>query len=102
MLAFPKSNNYRSEAWRRAVASLPCMCCMREGMTQAAHPNHIGKGAMLKAPDCWCVPLCVECHTQFDQGKRWSKQEKHELMERWILLTIHELAKRGLITCATR
>lgn len=96
-MQFPKAPQYRSEAWRRAVASLPCICCKREGMTQAAHANHRGKGAGMKAPDCWTVPLCVECHREFDQGTRWTKYEKHEIMDEWILLTVLDLAAEGHI-----
>lgn len=92
-----KPVTYRSEAWRRAVASLPCVHCGREGQTQAAHPNHIGKGMGIKASDSWCCPLCVDCHAEFDQGRRWTKEEKRTLMERWIIETINELAVRGLI-----
>lgn len=94
---FQKSPTHRSEAWRRAVASLPCARCMREGQTQAAHPNHRGKGLGMKAPDCWTVPLCVECHREFDQGKTMTKLEKREMMDTWIILTILELASKGLV-----
>lgn len=96
----PKERTYRSEAWRRAVASLPCIVCGREGATQAAHPNHIGKGMGIKAPDCWCVPMCVEHHAEFDQGRRWTKEEKRDLMAGWIVQTINELAVRGLVRVA--
>lgn len=92
-----KVATYRSEAWRRAVASLPCVVCGREGATQAAHPNHIGKGMGIKAPDCWCVPMCVEHHAEFDQGRYWTKEEKRDLMAGWIVQTINELAMRGLV-----
>lgn len=51
----------------------------------------------LKAPDCWCVPLCPECHREFDQGARWTKMEKRALMDEWIILTINQLATEGLI-----
>jgi hypothetical protein len=94
---FAKIPPHRSEAWRRAVASLPCACCWKDGPSQAAHPNHRGKGMGLKAPDCWCVPLCPECHREFDQGTRWAKQEKRDMMDAWILQTVLELASRGLI-----
>ena len=97
-MKFPKHQSFRSEAWRRAVASLPCACCFREGMTQAAHPNHRGgKELSIKADDCYCVPLCVECHRDFDQGTRWSKLEKRELMDAWIIETIRSLAINGLV-----
>lgn len=94
-MLYPKAQRHESEAWRRAVASLACICCKREGMTQAAHANHRGKGLATKAPDCWTVPLCVECHREFDQGTRWTKHEKRELMDEWILLTVLDLASSG-------
>lgn len=96
-MMIPKCPTHRSEAWRRAVAALPCACCMREGWTQAAHPNHRGKGMSLKAPDCWTVPLCAECHAEFDQGRQWDKQTKRTMMDEWIILTVLALAAKGAI-----
>lgn len=49
----------------------------------------------MKAPDCWTVPLCVECHREFDQGSKWTKLAKRELMDEWILLTVLGLASSG-------
>lgn len=92
-----KTPTFRSEPWRRAVASLPCICCKREGDTQAAHANHLEKGMGIKAPDCWTVPLCTACHREFDQGRRWSKHEKRELMDAWLILTLRDLATKGLV-----
>ncbi len=88
---------YRSEKWRRAVASLACINCGLEGSTQAAHPNHREKGLSLKSPDCWCVPLCFTCHTEFDQGRKWSKESKRVLMDSWIIETIKILAEQELV-----
>jgi hypothetical protein len=93
-----KQPTYRSEAWRRAVASLPCVCCMREG-SQAAHRNE-GKGMGLKTSDAWTVPLCPSCHSEFDQGRRWDKQTKREMFDAWLILTIDALAREGLVKCA--
>ncbi len=97
---FAKDHNYRSEAWRRAVAALPCVVCLREGQSQAAHVNHIGKGMALKAPDCWVFPACPDCHREFDQGRSYTKEQRRELAERWVLLTIHALAKTGKLRVA--
>ena len=94
---YAKEPTHRSESWRRAVASLRCVRCMREGNTQAAHANHRGKGLALKAPDCWTVPLCMDCHREFDQGRELTKVQKRELMDEWLILTIRELASRGLV-----
>lgn len=51
----------------------------------------------IKAPDCWTFPLCPECHREFDQGSTWTKQEKRELADEWLILTIRDLAVRGLV-----
>ena len=62
----------RSEAYRRAVASLPCAYCGIEGYSQHAHEND-GKGARLKVDDRRAMPLCCSrpgiegCHVAFDQ-----------------------------------
>lgn len=93
---FPKSLQHRSEAWRRAVASLPCACCFREG-TQAAHLNHRGKGMGMKAPDCYTIPLCPACHAEFDQGRKWPKHEKRAMADEWLIQTILQLASKGLV-----
>ena len=92
-----KQPKHESEAWRRAVASLPCANCLREGQTQAAHLNHRGKGMGYKAPDCYTIPLCIECHREFDQGKRWTKEEKRAMGDEWLIITINKLASAGLV-----
>jgi len=94
---FPKSPAFRSESWRRAVVSLPCVVCMREGPSQAAHANHRGKGMGMKADDCYVVPMCPDCHAEFDAGKSYTKQQRRELMDEWILVTLRQLAVNGLV-----
>ena len=67
-----KAAPVRSEAYRRAVASLPCAHCGIEGYSQHAHEND-GKGARLKVDDRRAMPLCCSrpgiegCHVAFDQ-----------------------------------
>ena len=62
----------RSEAYRRAVASLPCIHCGIEGYSQHAHEN-AGKGKSMKADDRCAMPLCCTrpgiegCHAAFDR-----------------------------------
>lgn len=94
--SFLKVQRHDSEAWRRAVASLPCVLCWREGMTQCAHRNE-GKGMSLKTDDAWTAALCVDCHRAIDQGKDMTRAEKRERMDAAILLTLRELAIRGLV-----
>ena len=76
-----KENAVRSEAYRRAVASLPCKVCGIEGHSQAAHPN-TGKGAGMKTDDRACFPLCADrpgvqgCHPKFDQGAMFDRDSR--------------------------
>ena len=71
-VAVPKAAPVRSEAYRRAVASLPCAYCGIEGYSQHAHEND-GKGARMKVDDRRAMPLCCTrpgiegCHVAFDQ-----------------------------------
>ena len=71
-----KVKPWRSEKYRRFVASLPCAFCGRIGRSQAAHSNSAkhGKGMALKADDRYIMPLCATsvgifgCHAMHDQG----------------------------------
>ena len=42
-VAFPKTLTFRSEALRRVIVTLPCVCCGRVGRTQAAHLHELRK-----------------------------------------------------------
>ena len=95
MTSFPKQNAWRSPRYLRAVASLPCMICFREGRTQAAHRNE-GKGMGLKTDDCFTAALCVECHADIDQGMS-SRADKRERMDTAILMTVRALFKDGKV-----
>ena len=67
-----KSTPLRSEAYRRAVAAMPCIHCGIAGHSQHAHANE-GKGMGAKTDDRTGFPLCAArpgaegCHTAFDQ-----------------------------------
>lgn len=93
----PKDGTFRCRTWREAVASLACAACGKPGPSQCAHINHRGKGAGLKAPDCWTFPLCPDCHREFDQGKSYTKDQRRETADGWVIDTIKELAQRGLV-----
>ena len=95
-----KAAPVRSEAYRRAVASLPCIHCGIEGYSQHAHEN-AGKGKSMKADDRCAMPLCCTrpgiegCHAAFDQyrllpggredhhaqGRTWAKKTRNQIQE---------------------
>ena len=103
----PKAAPVRSEAYRRAVASLPCINCKVPGYSQCAHSNS-GKGAGIKASDLDSFPLCTVhpgadgglvqgCHERFDQGALFSKAVRRELEPVWAADTQRSLLAMGLV-----
>ena len=105
-VAVPKAAPVRSEAYRRAVASLPCAICGLYGYSQCAHSNS-GKGAGIKASDLDSFPLCTVhpgadgrlvqgCHENFDQGALFTKAARRELEPVWAADTRRRVKAMGL------
>ena len=97
----PKAHPVRNEAYRRAVASLPCVICGVPGYSQAAHGS-AGKGMAIKACDLTCFPACasrpgvVGCHAALDQGAMFTKAVRHELEPVWAADTQRRVHALGL------
>jgi len=74
-------------------------CMGDEGSTTvAAHSNLMehGKGKGLKAEDCFTVWSCYKCHSLFDQGGSFSKEEKRDIFYAALLRQIEEWRKIGV------
>ena len=90
---------YRSKKWLAAVGQIErCVLCGAWG-TQVAHRNE-GKGMGLKTDDCATAALCVCCHDSIDNGNKLNREERRQLMDRAIVLTVIEVARRGLVVPA--
>lgn len=75
---------YRNKKLLETVRQSPCQHCGRQdGTIVAAHSNQLrdGKGRGIKAPDYRIAALCFTCHSELDQGKNWSKEERIEIWE---------------------
>lgn len=98
----PKAAPVRSEALRRAVASLPCVICGMPGYSQAAHGSE-GKGMGIKACDLTLFPACCDrpgvrgCHSLLDQGALFTKAVRRELEPVWAADTRRKLLALGLV-----
>ncbi|EBU9317227.1 hypothetical protein DMO52_23160 [Salmonella enterica subsp. enterica serovar Amager] len=88
---------YRSKKWLAAVGQIECCVLCGAWGTQVAHRNE-GKGMRLKNDDCATAALCPKCHYEIDNGSHLKKEERRRLMDKAIVLTVIELARRGLIT----
>ena len=98
---FPKSQPVRSEAYRRIVASLPCVICGIAGQSQAAHGSGAGtavcKGMGLKSCDLTCFPVCaLRCHPALDQHALFTKAVRHQLEPVWAADTRRKIHAMGL------
>lgn len=93
---------WRSEKYRRLIATLPCVNCGLEGSTQAAHIN-FGKGFGLKTSDATCVPLCADrpgtrgCHSTYDSGKDLTRDERRLLALEWLSKTHIQMIEEGAL-----
>ncbi|MDR6105661.1 DUF968 domain-containing protein [Acinetobacter baylyi] len=75
----------RSVKRLNAIRKLPCVRC-GGSPSQAAHSNSLkhGKGRGIKSSDAFTVPLCVTCHSAFDQFKLGSRQESEAMFDGWL------------------
>jgi hypothetical protein len=78
---------YRNPKLLALARDQPCMHCnCQDGTVVAAHANWLwyGKGKSLKAPDYYVAWLCMRCHSELDQGKHMSRDERE-----WMWLRAH-------------
>lgn len=66
--------------------TIPGVCRGDVATVVPAHRNE-GKGMGWKVADEFTVPACYHCHTEFDQGRLFTRDEKRGLweaaFERW-------------------
>jgi len=98
----PKSEILECEAYRRAVAALPCIWCNVVGYSQHAHLN-LGKGMGLKTDDRTGFPLCCTrpdiegCHVAYDQYRLvdGGREAHREYGLEWGRITRHTIVESG-------
>lgn len=90
----------RSEALRRAVASLPCIVCGIQGYSQAAHLPPEAKG--MKQSDVLTFPLCcvrvgiTGCHQDYDQYRLFPREAAMTVGRAWAADTQRRIKAMGL------
>jgi hypothetical protein len=92
--------NYRNKKLLETARKLPCCHCgLEDGTVVAAHSNQLrdGKGKSIKASDYRIASLCFLCHSELDQGKNLSKQERVEMWEEAHRKTIGLLFENGYL-----
>ena len=95
-----KAAPVRSEAYRRAVASLPCIACGIQGHSQAAHLPPEAKG--MKQSDLLTFPLCCVrvgvpgCHQDYDNYRLFPKHAAMTVGRAWAKDTQRRIRAMGL------
>jgi hypothetical protein len=85
---------YRNKRMLELCRELPCQCCGRNnGTIVAAHRNE-GKGMGLKVSDALVASLCFECHSEMDNGKTLTKDERRDMWNRAYINTMKEFIER--------
>lgn len=93
----PKERAFRSETYRRLVASLDCAMCGKPGPSQCAHSD-AGKGLSLKSSDLDCFPLCADvplwrgCHSIMGASGSLTKEQRRALELKYAAKTRDALA----------
>ncbi len=84
---------------QQCTLNLPGVCRNNPETVVAAHSNQLrhGKGAGLKAHDCFTAWACSECHAELDQGKRFSYEEKVDYWQRGFERTVLQLFLQGIV-----
>ena len=96
----PKAAPVRSEAYRRAVASLPCIACGIQGYSQAAHLPPEAKG--MKQSDLLTFPLCCTrvgiagCHQDYDQYRLFPRDAAMTVGRAWAADTQRRIKAMGM------
>ena len=95
-----KAAPVRSEAYRRLVASLPCIACGIHGYSQAAHLPPEAKG--MKQSDLLTFPLCCTrvgipgCHQDYDQYRLFPRDAAMAAGRAWAADTQRRIQAMGM------
>ena len=85
---------YRSKKLLELCRQLPCQVCGKNnGTVVAAHRNE-GKGMGLKVSDALVCSMCFECHSEMDNGKSLTKDERRDMWNRAFISTMKEFIER--------
>lgn len=84
---------------QQCMIQLPGVCRNNPDTVVAAHSNQLkhGKGAGLKAHDCFIAWACSDCHAELDQGKKFSYEEKAEYWQAGFEKTYLQMFLQGIL-----
>jgi hypothetical protein len=100
VVAKPKDDPVRCEAYLRYVAAMPCWLCGAVSRSQAAHADE-GKGLGIKAGDDRTFPLCADqpgksgCHHAMGTAGTYTRDVRRRMERQAVAFTQHALIERA-------
>ena len=97
----PKEKPWRSEEYRRLVASYPCAHCGIAGYSNACHGDE-SKGMGIKSDDRTCWPGCVDrpgrqgCHTLIGARGMFTREQRRTIEQTHARRTRERIKADGL------
>jgi len=91
MTSYLKPQTYRNPNLLKLAKEAPCAYCGNYGTTVAAHSNWHDKAMSKKASDSFHAHLCFTCHSELDQGKNMTKEERKMMWLEAMAKTYHWL-----------
>ena len=92
--------NFRSRKLLDHAKGQTCvMCGADDGTVVCAHSNlgEHGKGGSLKANDACTAHLCFRCHSEYDQGKTMTREQRRDFILTAIVRTVMRLFDQGKV-----
>ena len=88
---------YRNPKLLKLLKELPCQSCgIRSETVCAAHRNE-GKGMGIKVSDALVAAMCHSCHTELDNGKTLTREERRAMWNRAYVGTMQYLLEHNMI-----
>lgn len=93
----PKYEYFRSKVHLKNVRAIHCLGCGLVGESQAAHSNQgrHGKGKGIKSSDEFTIPLCQNCHRDFDHYSTLDRDKSERYFMQKLEATIFYLQQLG-------
>ena len=88
---------YRNPKLIKLLRELPCQVCGIHSETVCAAHRNEGKGIGIKVSDALVAAMCHSCHTELDNGKTLTKEERRAMWNRAYVGTMQYLLEHNMI-----
>ena len=88
---------YRNPKLIKLLRELPCQVCGIHSETVCAAHRNEGKCMGIKVSDALVAAMCHSCHTELDNGKTLTREERRAMWNRAYVGTMQYLLEHNMI-----